>query len=153
RPSAAFGILLTVLGHLSGWPIAKGGSHKVSMAMANYFTSLGGQIFTGVSIRTIDELPDARVVLCDVTPRQLLDIAGRRFTPTYRAKLKRYRYGPGIFKMDWALHQPIPWKASECRRAGTVHVGGTFTDIAKSEAAVHRGEHPETPFVLLSQPS
>jgi phytoene dehydrogenase-like protein len=114
---------------------------------------LGGEIFTGVRIGSVEEVPETRTVLFDVTPRQLLDIAGEHFTERYRGALKRYRYGPGVFKVDLALDAPIPWEAGECLRAGTVHLGGTLEEISAGEAAVARGEHPERPFVLLAQQS
>jgi phytoene dehydrogenase-like protein len=113
--------------------------------------SLGGEISTGVRVTSVDEVPRTRAILFDVTPRQLLSIAGKHFTGGYRHALRRYRYGPGVFKVDFALDGPIPWKAKECLRAGTVHLGGTLEEIAAGEAAVWRGEHPERPFVLLAQ--
>ncbi|WP_228282134.1 phytoene desaturase family protein [Rubrobacter tropicus] len=153
RPSALFGIVLGTLGHAFGWPLPKGGSQSIADALASYLLSLGGEIFTGVRVRSVDEVPRTRTVLFDVTPRQLLDIAGVHFTERYRDALKRYRYGPGVFKVDLALDGPIPWSAEECLRAGTVHLGGTLEDISAGEAAVSHGEHPERPFVLLAQQS
>ncbi|MGH3148499.1 MAG: phytoene desaturase family protein, partial [Rubrobacter sp.] len=131
----------------------KGGSQSIADALASYLRSLGGEIFTGVRVRSVDDVPETRTVLFDVTPRQLLDIAGEHFTERYRGALKRYRYGPGVFKVDLALDGPIPWKAPECLRAGTVHLGGTLDEISAGEAAVARGEHPERPFVLVAQQS
>jgi phytoene dehydrogenase-like protein len=153
RPSALFGVVLGTLGHAFGWPLPKGGSQSIADALASYLLSVGGEIFTGVRIGSVDEVPETRTVLFDVTPRQLLDIAGEHFTERYRGALKRYRYGPGVFKVDLALDGPIPWKAEDCLRAGTVHLGGTLEEIAAGEAAVARGEHPERPFVLLAQQS
>ncbi|HEV2743218.1 MAG TPA: NAD(P)/FAD-dependent oxidoreductase [Rubrobacter sp.] len=153
RPSALFGLVLGTLGHAFGWPLPKGGSQSIADALASYLLSLGGEIFTGVRVRSVDEVPETRAVLFDVTPRQLLDIAGEHFTEGYRGALKRYRYGPGVFKLDLALDGPIPWAAGECLRAGTVHLGGTLEEISTGEAAVSRGEHPERPFVLLAQQS
>jgi phytoene dehydrogenase-like protein len=153
RPAAAFGILLAMLAHAVGWPLPKGGSQQISNALANYLRSLGGCIFTGQRIERLEELPSSRAVLCDITPRQLLRIAGNRLTSAYSRKLQRFRYGPGIFKIDWALNAPIPWTAGYCKRAGTVHVGGTLEEVAAAEGAVGRGEHPDKPFVLLAQPS
>lgn len=152
-PSAAPGLVLGVLGHVVGWPIPKGGSQQIANALAAYLRALGGEIVTGVEIKSLEMLPNSRVVLCDVTPRQLLRIAAARLPSRYQHRLQRYRYGPGVFKLDLALDGPIPWKAAECSRAGTVHVGGTLPEIAASEAAIWRGEHPERPFVLLAQQS
>ncbi|MDQ3638308.1 MAG: NAD(P)/FAD-dependent oxidoreductase, partial [Actinomycetota bacterium] len=153
RPSALFGLVLGTLGHAFGWPLPKGGSQSIADALASYLISLGGEIFTGVRVRSVDDVPKPRTVLFDVTPRQLLDIAGEHFTERYGGALKRYRYGPGVFKVDLALDGPIPWAAQECLRAGTVHLGGTLDEISAGEAAVARGEHPERPFVLLAQQS
>ena len=153
RPSAMFGLVLGALGHAVGWPLPKGGSQKIADALASYLRSLGGEIFTSVRVRSLDDVPRARTVLFDVTPRQLLDIAGEHFTPSYSKALRRYRYGPGVFKMDFALDGKIPWRDEECLRAGTVHLGGTLEEISTGEAAVARGDHPEQPFVLLAQQS
>ncbi len=152
-PSAMFGLVLSTLGHAVGWPFPKGGSQKLADALASYLRSLGGEIHTGFRVCSVDEVPRTRAVIFDVTPRQLLDIAGEHFTGRYRRALKRYRYGPGVFKVDFALDDIIPWEARECLRAGTVHLGGTLDDISVGEAAVARGEHPERPFVLLAQQS
>ncbi len=152
-PSALFGIVLGTLGHAYGWPFPKGGAQKIADALASYLRSLGGEIFTGFRVRSVDEVPRTRSVLFDVTPRQLFDIAGEHFTGPYRRALGRYRYGPGVFKVDFALDGRIPWRAEECLRAGTVHLGGTLEEIAAGEGAVWRGEHPERPFVLLAQQS
>jgi phytoene dehydrogenase-like protein len=153
RPSAMFGLLLSALGHAFGWPFPRGGSQRIADAMASYLRSLGGEIFTGFRVRSVDEVPRTRAVLFDVTPRQLLDLAGEHFTERYKNALKSYRYGPGVFKVDFALSGPIPWSAAECLRAGTVHLGGTLDEISAGEAAVWRDEHPERPFVLLAQQS
>ena len=152
-PTAGTGLLLGILGHVVGWPIPRGGSQKIVDALAAYFLSLGGEIITGVEVKSIDSLPPAKVILCDIAPRQLLRIAGDYLSNSYQWQLKRYRYGPGIFKIDYALNGPIPWKAEECLRAGTVHIGGSFSDVAASERAVAKGEHPEKPFVLVAQQS
>jgi phytoene dehydrogenase-like protein len=152
-PSASFGLVLGALGHAGGWPFPKGGSQKIADALVSYLLALGGEVHTGVRVRSVDEVPQTRTVLFDVTPHQLLDIAGEHFTRLYRRALKRYRYGPGVFKVDFALDGPIPWKAQECLRAGTVHLGGTLDEISAGEAAVWRGEHPERPFILLAQHS
>ncbi len=152
-PSAAFGLILGVLGHVVGWPMPLGGSQKIVDALASYLRSLGGEIVTGVEVKSIDALPSARAVLFDVSPRQLLRIAGERLPGRYQRKLQRYRYGPGVFKIDFALDGPAPWKAVECTRAGTVHLGGTLAEIAAAESAVWKGEHPEKPYVLVAQQS
>jgi phytoene dehydrogenase-like protein len=152
-PSAAFGFVLGALGHAVGWPFPKGGSQKLADALVSYLRFLGGEVYTGIRIGAVEEVPRARSVLFDVTPRQLLKVAGEHFTERYRRALQHYRYGPGVFKMDFALDGPIPWKAEECGRAGTVHLGGTLEEISYGEAAVWRGEHPQRPFVLLAQQS
>jgi phytoene dehydrogenase-like protein len=152
-PSALFGLLLGTLGHAFGWPFPRGGSQSLANALASYLESLGGEIFTDALVNTVDDVPQTRTVLFDVTPRQLHDIAGEHFTQDYNKALKRYRYGPGVFKMDFALDGPIPWEAEGCKRGGTVHLGGTLEEVAAGEAAVGRGEHPERPFILLAQQS
>jgi phytoene dehydrogenase-like protein len=152
-PSAAFGLVLAITGHAVGWPSPCGGAQKIADALASYLGSLGGHIVTGVRIENIDQLPPASAILCDVTPRQLLRIAGHRLPESYRRKLERYRYGVGAFKVDWALDGPIPWKAAECARAGTIHLGGTLEEIADAERAPWRMGHADRPFVLLAQPS
>ena len=151
--SAAFGIVLAVGAHAVGWPVAGGGSQRLSDALAAHLRSLGGRIETGRSVESLAELPPAAATLLDVTPRQLLRIAGPSLPGIYRRRLGRYRYGPGVFKLDWALDGPIPWAAPEVARAGTVHLGGTLDEIAASEDSVCGGEHPERPFVLLVQAS
>lgn len=151
--TAAFGLVLGTLAHAVGWPIPRGGSQAIADALASYLRSLGSEIVTGHPVECIDELPAHRAVLFDVTPRQLVMIAGDRLPDEYRRKLQGYRYGPGVFKMDFALDGPIPWKAKECARASTVHIGGTLEEIASAEGAVGRGEHPDRPFVLVAQSS
>jgi phytoene dehydrogenase-like protein len=153
RPSALFGFVLGALGHAFGWPLPRGGSQKIADALASYLRALGGDVFTGVRVRRVEEVPRTRTVLFDLTPRQLLPIAGDHFTERYRRALRRYRYGPGVFKVDFALDGPIPWEARECLRAGTVHLGGTLEEISAGEAAVARGEHPKRPWILLAQQS
>jgi phytoene dehydrogenase-like protein len=151
--SAAFGWVLTIAAHAVGWPIPRGGSQRIANALASYFQSLGGRIVTSAPVTSLDDLDRDALILCDVTPRQLLRIAGNRLPKTYRGKLAKYRYGPGVFKMDWALDGPIPWRAPECARAATVHIGGTMEEIARAERAPwHGAAHPH-PFVLLAQPS
>jgi phytoene dehydrogenase-like protein len=152
-PTAGFGIMLQMAGHAIGWPMPRGGAQKIVDAMAAHLRSLGGEIITGTEVTTLDTLPPARAILCDVTPRQLLAIASQRLPNAYRRQLQHYRYGPGIFKIDYALDGPIPWGAPECARAGTVHIGGALPEVAAAEYAVSKGEHPEKPFVLVAQQS
>jgi phytoene dehydrogenase-like protein len=152
RPvSAAFGLVLGTVAHAVGWPMARGGSGQIADALAAHLRSLGGEIVTGRCVESLDQLPPAGAILLDVTPRQLLQIAGDRLPTRYRRALGRYRYGPGVFKLDWALDGPIPWKAPACSRAGTVHLGGTLPEIAASEQAVWRGELSERPYVIVVQ--
>lgn len=151
--SAAFGWVLAAAGHAVGWPIPRGGSQAITNALASYFESLGGRIVTNQRIQSLDELGDGSLVLCDVTPRQFLAIAGSRLPDRFRRKLEAYRYGPGVFKIDWALSAPIPWRAAECKRAGTVHVGGSLDEIAASERTITGTAPSERPFVLVAQPS
>jgi len=154
RPAtASFGLMLLMLAHAVGWPMARGGSQAIAEGLSSYLQSLGGRITTGWCVESIDELPQARAYLLDVTPRQLLKIAGHRLPFPYRRQLGRYRYGPGVYKIDYALSEPIPWRASECRSAATVHLGGTLEEIASSERAVWRGQQADQPFVLLAQQS
>jgi len=152
-PSAAYGLALALAGHTAGWPLPKGGSGKISAALASYLKSLGGTITTGKFIENMDDLPEEATILWDITPAQLLRIKGLNLPDGYRSSLEGYRYGPGVFKMDWALSEPIPWKARECKLAGTVHLGGTFDEIALSESCAWRCEDAPKPFVLLVQPS
>jgi phytoene dehydrogenase-like protein len=152
-PSAGFGLLLAITAHRVGWPFACGGSQNIANALDSYFRSLGGEVALNSAVSTLEELPSTRVVLCDLTPRELLRIAGHRFPKGYRRKLSSFRYGPGVYKMDWALDQPIPWAAEECRKAGTVHVGGTISEISVSEHTSWSGEPALKPFVLVAQPT
>jgi phytoene dehydrogenase-like protein len=151
--SAAFGLILGAAGHSVGWPIPRGGAQKITDALASYFRLLGGEIRTGTRVESLAALPAARAILCDLTPRQLLQIAGSRLPHAYRRKLERYRYGVAAFKVDWALSGPIPWTASGCRQAGTVHLGGTLAEVAAAERAPWQGQTAERPFVLVAQPS
>jgi phytoene dehydrogenase-like protein len=154
RPlSAAFGLGLSAMAHLVGWPLAAGGSQAIADALAAILRDLGAEIETGHRVTSIDELPPARSIVLDLTPRQVLRVTGSRLPDGYRRRLERFRYGPGVFKLDWALDAPIPWRAAECAEAGTIHLGGTVDEIAASEAAVWRGEHPERPFVIVVQQS
>ncbi|SPE35502.1 Protein p49 [Candidatus Sulfopaludibacter sp. SbA6] len=151
--TAAFGLMFAIAGHALGWPLPRGGAQRIAGAMASYLRSLGGEILTSSRVSSLDELPPARAVLLDVTPRQLLGIARDRLPSPYRRKLEQYRYGPGVFKTDYAMDGPIPWKDAECARAGTVHLGGTLEEIAESEGSAARGAAPERPFVLAAQQS
>jgi phytoene dehydrogenase-like protein len=151
--SASIGFVLMAAGHQYGWPIPVGGSKQIATALESYFRSLGGKVATNTYISNLAQLPSARAYLFDLTPKQLLEIAGHRFSSLYKWQLKRYRYGMGVFKVDWALDGEIPFKNEECRRAGTVHIGNTFADIERSEASAWNGIHSENPFVLLAQQS
>jgi phytoene dehydrogenase-like protein len=152
-PSASFGLVLGLLGHSVGWPLPRGGSQAIADALASYLHSLGGEIETGRRVCSLDELPRSSAVLLDLTPREILRVAGSRLPDGYRRKLEGYRYGPGVFQLDVALDGPIPWRAEECGLAGTVHLGGTLEEIAASETAMSRGQTPERPYVLLAQQS
>ena len=151
--SAAIGLVFGVTGQAAGWPIVEGGAQALSDALAAYFLSLGGEIRTGVRVSDLRELGDVDAILCDVAPRQMRQIAGERLSPSYAKKMERFAYGPGVFKVDWALSEAIPWRAGECMRAATVHVGGTMEEIAAAERAPWRGEVAARPFVLVTQPS
>lgn len=152
-PGGAVALMLAVAGHAAGWPAPKGGADRIPAALVSLFHSLGGEVETGRWVKTVDELPPARTILFDVTPRQLLALAGHRLPNGYTKRLERFRHGPGVFKVDWALAGPIPWKAEACRRAGTIHVGGTLEEVADAERRTWAGEHPNRPFVLLAQQS
>jgi phytoene dehydrogenase-like protein len=151
--SAAAGILMAVLGHAVGWPIPRGGSQSLTEALCRYLAIFDSKIVTSSRVETLSALPGYDLILCDVTPRQLLRLTGKRLSDQYKHCLQSYRYGPGVFKVDYALHSPIPWKASDCSRAATLHLGGSFEEIAGSEQAVRDGRHADHPFVLLAQPS
>lgn len=151
--TSAIAIVLSLAGHVRGWPIPRGGSQSMADGLARYFVSLGGRIETNRPVKSLDEISDRNVVLLDVTPKQLLQIAGARLGRQYSAWLRRFRYGPGVFKLDWAIDGPIPFKDDLCRRAGTVHLGGSFEEIAKSEYDANHGRISEKPFVLLAQQS
>jgi len=151
--SSAIGLVLALAGQAEGWPLPRGGSQAIARALAAHFESLGGRIVTSMPISFLAQIPPSRVTLLDLTPRQILKIAGERLTPAFRARLQKYRYGPGVFKIDWALKAPIPWKSPECATAATVHLGGTMEEMIVSEQACWQGEHAEKPYVLLTQPS
>jgi phytoene dehydrogenase-like protein len=151
--SAAFAILLGAAAHAAGWPIPRGGAQSLTNALCAFLSTSGGKVITSSPVQSLAELPKYELFLCDLTPRQLLKIAGQRLSPGYQGRLEKFRYGAGVFKVDYALSAPIPWKASGCGRAATVHLGGSFEEIAASEKAVRTGQHAERPFVLLAQPS
>lgn len=151
--TSAIALVLMASAHLKGWPIPKGGSNQIANALAAYFISLGGKIETGLYINSLEQLPSAHAILFDVTPRQLLKIAGHKFSSIYRWQLARYRYSMGVFKIDWALDAPIPFKAVVCHDAGTIHIGNTIEEITLAEQQIWDGREAEKPFVLLSQPS
>lgn len=151
--SGALGILMVIPAHAVGWPIPRGGAQAIPDALCSYLASFGGAVWTSKRVESLAELKDYEAILCDVTPRQLLRIGAQRLSESYRHELERFRYGPAAFKVDYALRAPIPWQASECLRAATVHLGGTFEEIATSEKAVRNGQHADRPFILLAQPS
>lgn len=151
--TSAFGMLLGILAHAVGWPFPRGGAQAITDAMGAYLRALGGDIVAGWQVQSLDELPASRAVLLDVTPRQVLQLAGSRLPGAYRRRLEGFRYGPGVFKVDYALSEPVPWRALTCRRAGTVHLGGTLAEIAASEEATSGGRIAERPYVLAAQHS
>jgi phytoene dehydrogenase-like protein len=151
--SGAFGLLMAVAAHAVGWPIPRGGSQALTNALCRYLETLGGTLQISSRVESLAALSDYELILCDLTPRQLLNIAGDRLSMHFRRKLQKFRYGPGVFKVDYALSDAIPWKASECSRAATVHLGNSFEEIAASERAMRNGQHSDRPFVLLVQPS
>lgn len=151
--TASFGLVLAIVGHVAGWPIARGGSQAIARALAAHLRALGGVIETSAPVLDVDELPPARATLLDLTPRQVVAIAGHRLPARYRGQLERFEYGPGTFKVDWALAGPVPWTSPACARAMTVHLGGTYAEVAAAEAAPWNGAAPERPFTLFSQPS
>jgi phytoene dehydrogenase-like protein len=151
--SAAFGVMLGAAAHAVGWPIPRGGAQSITNALCSHLAALGGSVTTSTRVESLAALPNYEVTLCDVTPHQLVRMASRRLSTRYALRLAKYRYGPGAFKVDYALHGPIPWKAAECLRAATVHLGGSAGEIAASEAAMRHRRHSERPFVLVAQPS
>ncbi|PYX09516.1 MAG: FAD-dependent oxidoreductase [Acidobacteria bacterium] len=151
--SAAFGMLMALPAHAVGWPIPRGGSQSLTNALCHYLSTLGSTVRTSSRVESLSALSNYDLILCDVTPRQLVNIAGQRLSNSYKRQLAGFRYGPGVFKVDFALKSAIPWKAPECLRATTVHLGGSFEEIAASEKAVQNGQYADRPFVLLAQPS
>jgi len=152
-PAAAYALVLGMMGHAVGWPFPRGGAQSLANALAACLRALGGELATQARVENIDQLPLARAVLLDLTPRQVLPVAGHKLPASYLGRLGRFRYGPGVFKIDYAMDWPIPWKAAACARAGTVHLGGTLEEIAASERDTALGKPPERPFTILSQPS
>ncbi|HTI94276.1 MAG TPA: NAD(P)/FAD-dependent oxidoreductase, partial [Puia sp.] len=151
--TSAFALVLMAAGHVKGWPVPRGGSVSIANALASCFLSMGGKIETGMYVRSLAQLPSSRALLFDLTPRQLLQLGGHRWSSLYQWQLERYRYGMGVFKIDWALEERIPFTDAGCREAGTVHIGGTLEEIVDGEAVTAAGGHPERPFVLLAQQS
>jgi phytoene dehydrogenase-like protein len=151
--TAGYGILLGLLAHQEGWPVAEGGSQAIADALVSVLEAHGGRVHCGRRVDSLDELPASDAVLLDLTPRQVLAVAGHRLPSRYARTLGRFRYGPGVHKVDWVLDGPIPWSAPDCSRAATVHVGGTLAEIVAAEHDVQEGRHPERPFTLVVQPS
>jgi phytoene dehydrogenase-like protein len=151
--TAGFGLVLGVMAHVVGWVIPRGGAQKLTDALVAHLRTLGGEVVANHRVSSLDALPSARAVLCDLSPRPFLSIAGPRLPSAYRRSLERYRYGMGVFKVDWALDGPIPWRAPECARASTVHVCGTLPEIVQSEQEAWTGKVPDQPYVLLVQPT
>lgn len=151
--SASFGLVLGLTGHMTGWPCARGGSQRIADSLSAQLRGLGGVIETGREVRSLADVPESRAVLFDLAPRALERIAGEALPGRYRRQLRAFRRGPGIVKVDWALRAPIPWRATECREAATVHIGGTFEEIARSEADAAAGRFNDRPFVLFAQQS
>jgi len=151
--TGVFGLAMLLLAHSTGWPVMEGGSARLVAAMTGELAERGGSVETGAWIEHLADLPAAKTMLLDVTPRQLLAMAGDRLPTRYRSAMRRFRYGPGACKVDWALDGPVPWQNESCQETVTVHVGGTIAEVAQSEAAVHAGQHPERPFCLTAQPS
>jgi phytoene dehydrogenase-like protein len=152
-PTAGFGLVLLASAHLFGWPLARGGSQKIADALVSLLGDLGGEVRAGQPVDSLDAIPPARSIFCDISPSEFVRIAGERLPRDYVRRLRHFRHGPGVFKLDYALDGPIPWSAPECARAATVHLGGTLAEIAESERAPWRGWHAERPFVLLAQQS
>lgn len=151
--TAAIGLVLGTIGHKIGWPLPKGGSHNITKALSEYFISIGGKIETGAAVKTLRELPQSKLILFGNTPKQILTIAGDQLPDSYAKKLRSFKYGAGVFKVDIALNSPIPWTDKRCGEAGTVHLGGTLQEIARSEKQIANGHHPGKPYVLLTQQS
>ena len=150
--TSSIAIVLNILAHINGWPLPKGGAQQIPNALAACFKNLGGEIQTGNMVTSLQQLPACKLVLLDVTPAQLLSIEGDKFSALYKWQLSRYKYGAGVFKIDWALSQPVPFTNVTCRNAGTIHIGGSMQEIYNSEAMVSKDQHADKPFVLFVQP-
>ena len=153
RASAAAGLVLAVAAHTTGWSLPEGGSQRITDALSSYLITLGGNIITDNEVNSLDQLPPCKILMLDVTPHQFLKMAKQHLPDSYKRRLADYEYGPAVFKLDWILDGPIPWKANECQIAGTVHLGGSLEEIANAERAVWNNHQPEKPFVILAQPS
>jgi phytoene dehydrogenase-like protein len=151
--TSAVALILAVAGHAAGWPFARGGSQQLTAALVKYIESLGGRVLTNCYVESLEQLPPARAILLDVTPWQLIRMAGAKLPGSYRRNLEQFKYGPGVYKLDWALHQPVPWRATECAQAGTVHLGGTLEEICESERQPWKGKVSDRPYVLFTQAS
>lgn len=149
--SSATGLVLAILAHAVGWPMPEGGAGKISAALGAYFRDFGGKIITNRTIINIDELPPAKAIFLDLTPKQVLHVAGHRLPQAYRRKLENFRYGPAVFKIDYAMSSPVPWRTPDCAKAGTVHLGGSLSEIEEAEQNVARGKLPRRPFILFAQ--
>ncbi len=151
--TSAVGLVMLLTAHAAGWPLARGGSAEVAQVMVDRLRQLGGEVRCGARVESVAQLPPHRAALLDLSPKGVLEVAGHRLQPGYRRRLLRYRYGPGVFKVDWTLNGPIPWRAAECARAATAHLGGTLEEVAQAEHEVAQGRHPDRPFVILVQPT
>lgn len=151
--TAAVALIFLMAGHDKGWAFPRYGTSSLAKALGSHFKSLGGSIETGTPITSLAQLPSSRALLLDLSPRQLLQLGGHKWSSLYRWQMEKYRYGMGVFKIDWALAEPIPFKAAGCRTAGTVHIGGSFEEIAAGEAQTVKGRSMESPFVLVAQQS
>lgn len=150
--TSSFSMLFTAMAHAAGWPVVHGGSEMIVRALLGELEAAGGRVVTGTWVHDIRDLPDARLTLLDLTPRGLLSVAGAQIPNRYAAAMRRYAYGPGICKVDWALSGPVPWAAPQCREAGTLHVCGTYEEVARSELDVSKGRHPDRPYCIVTQP-
>lgn len=153
KTTSAIGMVLASLAHRVGWPVVRGGSQRLANAMLTYFKSLGGQVRLDTLVTDVRDLPSHEFLILDITPKQLLQMDGLKLTAAYKKQLVKFRYGMGVFKMDWALSEPIPFSDARCRSAGTVHLGGSFSEIATSERCVHKGRHSDRPYIILTQPT
>ena len=151
--SGSFALLMAIPAHAVGWPIPRGGSQSITNALCAHLSTLGGKLATSSRVESLNALPHSDVILCDTTPRQLLAIADRQFSESFKRQLNKFRYGPGVFKVDYALSEPIPWRAADCRRSASIHLGGTFEEIVASEKNTRCGQIATKPFVLLAQPT